>query len=294
MSGRLEGRTLLVTGAARGIGENVARFAAAEGARVSLVGLEPDRLAEVAESLLGEPGRHSWHEADVRNSEALDRAVAATLEHTGRIDAVVANAGVAPLGTVAVSDVDALVTTIDVNLGGIIRTVKATLPAIRESKGYILLVSSAAAFTALPGMAAYCASKAGVEQFGTVLRMENEHLGVQVGTAHPIWIATDMVENMRKDLPSFNEALRRLPRPLGRVITVQQCAEMLVRGIERRRRRVYVPRTLAGIQAIRSLLTSSMAEGVIRRVGEDQVEKMEDEVRAVGRSFGEHSVGNKG
>src|SRR5262245_57626144 len=104
MSSPLDGRTLLVTGAARGIGENVARFAAAEGARVSLVGLEPDRLAEVAESLLGEPGRHSWHEADVRNSEALDRAVAATLEHTGRIDVVVANAGVAPLGTVAVSD----------------------------------------------------------------------------------------------------------------------------------------------------------------------------------------------
>jgi short-subunit dehydrogenase len=293
MSSPLDGRTLLVTGAARGIGENVARFAAAEGARVSLVGLEPDRLAEVAESLLGEPGRHCWHEADVRDSEALDRAVAATLAHTGRIDVVVANAGVAPLGTVAVSDVDALVTTIDVNLSGVIRTVKATLPAIRESRGYILLVSSAAAFTALPGMAVYCASKAGVEQFGNVLRMENEHLGVQVGTAHPIWIATDMVENMRKDLPSFNEGLRRLPPPLGRVITAQQCAEMLIRGVIKRRRRVYIPHSLSGVAAMRSLFTSGMAEAAIRRAGRGQVQRMEDEVRAVGRSFGEHSVGGK-
>jgi NAD(P)-dependent dehydrogenase (short-subunit alcohol dehydrogenase family) len=294
MNSTLDGRTVLVTGAARGIGEYVARFAAATGARVSLVGMEPDRLADVTESLQGEPGRHSWHEADVRDQAALDRAVAATLEHTGRIDAVVANAGIAPLGTVAITDVEALVGTVDVNLNGVIRTVKATLPAIRETRGYVLLISSAAAFTALPGMAAYCASKAGVEQFGTVLRMENAHLGVQVGTAHPVWISTDLVQNMLKDLPSFNEALRRLPRPLGRVITVQQCAEMLVRAIERRRRRVYVPRTLAGIQAIRSLFNSSMAEGVIRRVGEDRIERMEDEVRAVGRSFGEHSVGEKG
>jgi NAD(P)-dependent dehydrogenase (short-subunit alcohol dehydrogenase family) len=289
----LDGRTVLVTGAARGIGEYVARFAAAEGARVSLVGLEPDRLADVASSLQGRPGQHSWHEADVRDSGALDRAVAATLEHTGRIDAVVANAGIAPLGTVAVSDVEALVATIDVNLNGTIRTVKATLPAIRETKGYLLLVSSAAAFTALPGMAAYCASKAGVEQLGTVLRMENAHLGVQVGTAHPVWIKTDLVQNMRKDLASFNEALGRLPGPLGRVITVEQCAEMLVRGIRRRSRRVYVPRSLAAIQTFRSLFTSATAEAAIRRVGGDQVQRMEAEVLALGRSFGEHSVGEK-
>ncbi len=289
----LESRTLLVTGAARGIGAGVARRAADRGARVSLVGLEPDRLAEVVASLPGGPDRHSWHEADVRDQAALDRAVAATLDRYGALHAVVANAGVAPLGTVAVSDVEALVGTIDVNLNGVIRTVKATLPAVRESKGYLLLVSSAAAFTALPGMAAYCASKAGVEQFGNVLRLENAHVGVQVGTAHPVWIDTDLVQNMRKDLPSFREALRRLPGPLGKMITVEECADMLIQGVERRRRRVYVPRTVAGVATLRSLFNSALSEAAIRRAGGSQVERMENEVRALGRSFGEHSVGEK-
>jgi NAD(P)-dependent dehydrogenase (short-subunit alcohol dehydrogenase family) len=289
----LDGRTVLVTGAARGIGEHVARVAAARGARVSLVGLEPDRLATVTESLPGGEERHSWHEADVRDSAALDRAVERTLAKTGAIHAVIANAGVAPLGTVAVTDVEALVGTIDVNLNGTIRTVKATLPAVRASKGYLLLVSSAAAFTALPGMAAYCASKAGVEQLGTVLRLENAHVGIQIGTAHPIWIDTDLVQNMRKDLPSFREALKRLPPPLGRVVPVAQCAEMLVRGVERRQRKVFVPRSLAVISALRTMFSSAATEAAIRRVGGGQVEQMEDEVRTLGRSFGEHSVGEK-
>jgi len=293
MSWTLDGRTVLVTGAARGIGEHVARVAAAKGARVSLVGLEPDRLAEVTASLPGGEDRHSWHEADVRDSAALDRAVAGTLDRTGSIDVVVANAGLAPLGTVAVSDVEALVGTIDVNLNGAVRTVKATLEPVRAAKGYLLLVSSAAAFTALPGMAAYCASKAGVEQFGTVLRLENAHLGVAVGTAHPSWIETDMVANMRKDLPTFREALAKLPPPLGRVISVQACAAALIRGVERRRRRIYIPRTLAGVQATRSLYTSAFAEATIRRMGGGQLQQMEDEVVRLGRSFGEHSVGGK-
>jgi NAD(P)-dependent dehydrogenase (short-subunit alcohol dehydrogenase family) len=287
----LAGRTVLVTGAARGIGEHVARLAAAKGARVSLVGLEPDRLAALMQSLPGGSARHCWHEADVRDQAALDDAVRNTLEQTGQLDIVMANAGVAPLGTVAVSDVEALVATIDVNLNGVIRTVKAALPAVRAARGHILIVSSAAAFTALPGMAAYCASKAGVEQFGTVLRMENAHLGVSVGTAHPIWIDTDMVRNMQSDLPSFQAALSRIPGPLGTVVTVQRCAEMLVRGMERRRRRVYIPRTIGGIQAMRSLFTSGFAESVIRRAGGNQVEQMEKEAQAVGRSFGEHNPG---
>lgn len=286
MTSPLYGRTVLITGAARGIGEHVARIAADRGAKVAAVGLEPDRLKSLADEL-GEG--HYWHEADVTDQEALTAAVDGTVDALGRVDVVVANAGIANLGTVAISPIDAVMRTIDVNLSGVVRTVHATLPQVLEHRGYYLLISSAAAFTAFPGMAAYCAAKAGVEQFGNVLRMETAHRGVSVGTAHPGWIETDLVNDVKQDLSSFQESLRTAPWPLNKFTTVSSCAEQLVRGIERRKRRVYVPRSVAVVQALRALALSPLADRAIARRS-DNIARMETEVQQLGRYFGEHST----
>jgi len=153
-------------------------------------------------------------------------------------------------------------------------------------------VSSAAAFTAMPGMAAYCASKAGVEQFGNVLRLEQRHNGVTVGTAHPIWIDTDLVRDLREDLASFRSALKKLPWPLSQVVSVEDCARALVKGIEARRRKIYVPRNLGLVQALRPVVLSSFSDAVVARGGgPGLVVEMEDEVRRLGRSFGRNSQG---
>jgi NAD(P)-dependent dehydrogenase (short-subunit alcohol dehydrogenase family) len=282
MSAELAGKVVLVTGAARGIGAHTARAAAGAGARVALVGLEPDLLAGLAAEL--GPG-HAWFECDVTDQAAVDRAVAGTVAALGGIDVVVANAGVANLGTVAVSPVEALVHTIDVNLIGVVRTVWATLPAVIPRRGYYLLVSSAAAFTVLPGMAAYCAAKAGVEQFGNALRLEVGHLGVAVGSAHMSWIDTDMVRDARDDLDFEG----RLPGPLGAVTPVGTCARAFLRGIVRRRRRVYVPRSLAAVQALRPLILGAAGDLALRRLSARRVPELEERVRALGRSFGRRS-----
>jgi NAD(P)-dependent dehydrogenase (short-subunit alcohol dehydrogenase family) len=286
--GPLAGKVVLVTGAARGIGAATARLAAAAGARLALVGLEPDRLAALAAEL--GPG-HVHAECDVTDQSTVDRAIASTVDAFGRIDIVLANAGIASHGTVAVTPVDALARTIEVNLVGVVRTVHAALPHLVAAKGYALLVSSAAAFTALPGMAAYCASKAGVEQFGNALRLEVAHLGVAVGTAHPIWIDTDMVRDAQADLPSFRRTLARLPWPVGSVVPVERCAQSLVDAMARRRRRVYVPRAMGAVQALRTVVLGPVGEAVLRRGARSSVPAMEAEVRALGRNFGEHSVG---
>jgi NADP-dependent 3-hydroxy acid dehydrogenase YdfG len=173
----ISGKVVLITGPARGIGEATARLLAARGARLSLVGMEPARLASLAAEL---GGGHAWFECDVTDQAALDRAVAGTIGKLGAIDVVVANAGIASNGTVAVTPVAALARTVEVNLIGVMRTVSATLPHVTASKGYYLLVSSAAALAALPGLAAYAASKAGVEFFGNALRLEST----------PTWCAT--------------------------------------------------------------------------------------------------------
>ncbi|MET7806894.1 SDR family oxidoreductase [Micromonospora chersina] len=282
-AGRLAGKVVLVTGAARGIGEHTARLAAARGARLALVGLEPDRLAALAAEL--GPG-HVWFPADVTDQAELAAAVEGTVAALGGLDAVVANAGVANRGTIAVGDVEALVRTVEVNLVGVMRTAAATVPALTARRGYLLIVSSAAAFAALPGMAAYCASKAGVEHFGTAIRLELAHRGVAVGTAHPSWVDTDLVREARADLPAFEAALAKLPWPMRRTTTVQECAAAFVRAIERRQRRVYVPRAVGAVQAVRSVLVSPLADRLIGRTARDTVPLIEEQTRALGRGFG--------
>lgn len=287
MKQALAGKVVLVTGAARGIGEHTARLAAARGARLALVGLEPRRLAALRAEL--GPG-HVWFEADVTRQDALDQAVRGTVEALGGIDAVVANAGVANRGTIAVGDIDALVHTVEVNLIGVMRTARATVEQLIARRGYLLIVSSAAAFAALPGMAAYCASKAGVEHFGNAIRLELAHRGVRVGTAHPSWVDTDLVRDAKDDLPAFRAALDKLPRPVGSTTSVQACAEAFVRAIERRRRRVYVPRTLGAVQAMRSVLVSPLSDWVIGRTARTSVPEMEAQASSLGRAFGAHTA----
>ncbi|HEV2802476.1 MAG TPA: SDR family oxidoreductase [Pyrinomonadaceae bacterium] len=288
----VSGKVVLITGPARGIGAATARLLAARGARLSLVGLEPERLSEMAAELDGASscGRHVWFECDVTDQASLERAVAGTFEAFGRIDVVVANAGIASNCMVSVGAVEALVRTIEVNLTGVVRTVSATLRHVADARGYYLLVSSAAAIAPLPGISTYAAAKSGVEQFGNVLRLELAHKGVGVGVAHPSWIDTDMVRDVRQDLQSFNHMLATLPWPFRSVTAVETCAAAFVKAIERRRRKVYVPRSLAPLAALRYLFANPLSEYVLGLNARRLVPQAERETLALKRSFGRHSV----
>ena len=283
----LAGRVVLITGPARGIGEALARAAAARGATLALVGLEPARLARLATEL-GE--QHSWIECDVTDQAALDRAVAATVAAHGGIDVVVANAGIATNGMVSVTPSDALARVIEVNLIGVIRTVRTTLDAITARRGYYLLISSAAALVAAPGIATYGAAKSGVEMFGNSLRLELRHKGVAVGVAHPSWIDTDMVRDLQHDLGTFREMVASLPGPFGTITPVADCAAHLVDAIAHRRRTVFIPKSLGVFSVIRQLLMNPIADLLIARRAAKMIPTAEEEVKAVGRSFGENSV----
>jgi NAD(P)-dependent dehydrogenase (short-subunit alcohol dehydrogenase family) len=285
----LNNRVVFITGAARGIGAETARRVAARGARVALAGLEPELLEKVTAELGAE--RHAWFECDVTDQAGVDAAVAGTVERFGRIDVVVANAGIANRGTVAVSPVADVARTIEVNLLGVVRTVGAALPHVIETRGYCLLVASAAAFSAAPGMAAYCASKAGVEQFGNALRLEVAHKHVGVGVAYMSWIDTDLVRDVRDDVPTFEESIKRLPGPLGSVLPVGDCADAFVEAIEHRREQVYVPKSLKRLRTLRGALAGPIGR-VMRREAATSVPESEENYAKLGRSFGEHSMGH--
>ena len=286
----LTGKVVFITGAARGIGAETARAAAARGARLALTGLEPELLEALAAELNAAGGLHVWYRCDVTDQAALYEAAARTAEDLGGIDVVVANAGIANMSTVAVSPPDELIKVIDVNLNGVIRTVSATLPYVTEAEGFFLLVSSAASFSALPAMAAYSASKAGIEHFGSALRLELAHKGVGVGTVHPAWIDTDMVREIRADLHSFNDIFHRMPGPLGTYSSAERCAEAMIKGIEKRRRRIYVPRSVVLLQAMRWVFLSHVTDAYMRVAMPGVVPNIESEVEALGRRFSERTL----
>ena len=288
----LAGKAVLITGAARGIGAELARKAAGRGARVALVGLEPERLAALADDLGPE---HLWVEADVTDPQALKTAVERTVSTFGGLDIAVANAGIAPLTTVYTASAHSLARTIEVNLIGSMLTAHAALPEVAKRKGHILLISSAAAFTVLPGMSAYCAAKAGLERFGDALRLEVAHRGVTVASAHPTWIDTDLVRDTEEALPTFAKTRKQLPGPLGAYTSVEVCAQALVDNLETRGRRVFVPGSVGVVSALRQLVTGVVAEKVAMRVSAKRVPQLERDIAALGgREFGKNSVGDKG
>ena len=155
----LDGKVVFITGAARGIGAAVALESARRGARVALAGLEPELLAEVAERC--GPGTLQF-ECDVTDLDSVRAAADGAAEVHGRIDIVLANAGIGTYGTAEKGDTDAWLRTIDVNLNGAYRTVHAALPHVLATRGYIGVVASTASFAPLAGMSAYNASKGAV------------------------------------------------------------------------------------------------------------------------------------
>ena len=267
-------KTIFITGAARGIGAEAARRAAARGANVAVVGLEPEELERVA-SACGDRG--AAFKCDVTNRDDLTAAVEGTLERFGGIDAVVVNAGIGGGGLMRYADADAFERIIRVNLIGSWRTIKATLPHVIERRGYVLQIASVAATVHGPGMGAYAASKAGVEAMANSLRMEVKHLGVDVGCAYFSWIGTDMVHGA-DETPIGAKIRSLLKGPFGKTYPTALAADAVLRGVEERRRIVVAPDWVRGFVTMRAAL---------QRLSEGQVAKVMPEVDELTRAEAE-------
>ena len=257
----VSGRTVFITGAARGIGAETARRLHGKGANVALVGLEPDRLEALAAEL-GE--RAAVFTADTTDVEALERAVAGTVARFGAIDVGIANAGIQMSGAVATAPARSVERTLEVNLLGVWRTDRALLPEITARGGYLLNIASLAAASHAPLMAAYAASKAGVEAFTNALRIETSVTRARVGCAYFGFIDTDIVRGsfaqpssaqMRDMLPPF----MRKPAPLPLAV------DAIEKGIEKRAARLWAPRYVGPALALRGVLQPLTELQMMRR-----------------------------
>jgi len=227
MSGRLQGKRALVTGASRGIGKGIALAFAAEGADVA-IGYR--READAAEAVVKEVEAHSVRgaafAADVRDAAAVTGMVEGARQALGGLDIVVANAGV-PTRFEPVHQVDAgyFDRVIQIDLYGVFHTLHAALPIMREQEsGVLLTVSSIAADACGANGGPYVAAKAAVNALSKVVARENAKKGIRCNIISPGLIATDIAEGM---LEAHGDTILK-SIPLGRMGTPEEIAGLAV------------------------------------------------------------------
>ncbi len=206
----LQGRVAFVTGAARGQGRAYAVRLAREGADVVVsdicapvsdsvpyVAATPADLAETVRLVEAEGRKVLAREVDIRDDAAVKSLVADTMEQFGRLDVLVANAGVLSWGRLWELTDEQWNAVIDTNLTGTWRTLRAVIPAMIEARngGSIIIVSSAGGIKATPGNAHYSASKHGLTALTNALAIELGEYSIRVNSIHPYSIATPMIEN---------------------------------------------------------------------------------------------------
>lgn len=207
--GNLNDKVALVTGAARGQGRSHAVRLAEEGADIVALDLcadiasssfplsTPEDLAQTAKAVESLDRRVVTHRVDVRDQEALDETVSTTLAEFGRLDVVVANAGVMSLGNAWELSEAEWQDMVDVNLTGVWRTTKAAIPPMIDAGrgGSIILTSSVYGLTAATTVAHYTAAKHGVVGLAKSLAMELAPHSIRVNTVNPTFVNTDMIHN---------------------------------------------------------------------------------------------------
>lgn len=254
--GKLDGKVAFITGAARGQGRSHAVRFAEEGANIIGVDVsaqidtvpyptaQPGDLEETVRQVEAAGGRMLASEVDVRDLAALTKAADDGAAKFGRIDIVIANAGISSMAPTLEMDENTWQTMIDINLTGVWKTVRAAVPHIVAGGrgGSVVLTSSLAAMMTNANIAHYTAAKAGMVGLMQVLAKELAPQNIRVNTVHPTTIATDMVLNdatyklFRPDLENptrqdFEEAasqMNPLPLPVPESIEITNAVMYLV------------------------------------------------------------------
>ena len=235
----LPGRVVMVTGAAQGIGEALVRMLHKSGARVAPVDIQEEPLQELQKDL-GYPAR--GFVADVTDLGSMERAVEEIIEHFGRLDVVVANAGIDSFEPIATGDPAAFHKVININLLGVYHTLRSASPHVMRAQGYFQIVSSTAADFHSPLQAHYTASKAGVAAMADSFRLEVRGSGARVGVVYPTFVKTAAMEYWTKHDP-VGQALWGGNDEGGSwaMVTVEQVVAAIIGGMESRTRSVNIP-----------------------------------------------------
>lgn len=216
MKNKISKQVALITGGTKGIGYGVAEALMAQGGTAVITGRHEGAVSEAVDSLNGKglPGRADGVVADVRDMAAQEAAVAHVLATFGRLDVLVANAGIGHFAAIEDLTAERWQETIDVNLTGVFYSVKAALAALRESKGYIITIASLAGTNFFAKGSAYNASKFGLVGFTQALMLDVRQYGIKTTTIMPGSVATYFNDHQ----PSEADAWKIQPEDIGQMV----------------------------------------------------------------------------
>ena len=224
---RLEDKTALVTGAARGIGAAVARLFASEGARVALSDVLVDLGQQVTAEIDNAGGTAMFLELDVSRPQDWERAVDSVVSRFGSLDILVNNAGIYERNTVEDLDLETWKRVMEVNAEGVFLGTKACIPAMRRSGGgSIVNMSSVSSMKGSVSSTAYHASKGAVATFTRSAALQYGRYGIRVNSVHPGAITTDMLDEVFAGSEVRHTRLENLP--LRREGTAEEVAKVVL------------------------------------------------------------------
>lgn len=243
---RYDGKTAFITGASAGIGAQLARELARQGADVALVARRGDRIESLAREIQGATGRRVVAiTGDVTEDGSIERAAANAREALGKIDVVIANAGFGVTGRVDKLSLDDFRRQFETNVFGVLRTVYATLDDIKQHQGRLAIVGSVSGHIGTPTTAAYCMSKFAVHGLAESLGHELAASGASVTLISPGFVASEI--RLLDGKGELHEGAAD-PVPAWLVMPTDKAARQMAAAIYRREREAVI--TLHGKAAV--------------------------------------------
>jgi short-subunit dehydrogenase len=245
-------KVVFITGASSGIGRSLAVELGRRGASLGLLARRAETLLEIAKEVEEAGGHALALPADVRDAEAVRVAANQLRGKFGRVDVLVANAGVGVTTDAKNLEAKEVADVIGINVLGAVNSVAAVLPAmVEQGSGQLVAISSLAAYRGLPKSAAYCASKAALSAFFESLRVDLRESGIDVTIIHPGFIKTPLTAGREAHMPFLME----LDDATGKII----------RAIERRKKSIAFPWQLATIVRAAMLMPVPLYDRIVSR-----------------------------
>lgn len=210
----IKDKVAYITGGTKGIGYGIAKALLAQGMRVAITGRSLEAAVEAAATISADLSKILALQSDVSSMESERQAVAATIKHFGQLDVLVANAGVGHFASIENISEKQWKETLDTNLTGVFNSVKASIDALKQTKGYIITLASLAGTNFFENGSAYNASKFGLVGFTQAVMLDLRKYGIKVTTIMPGSVAT----YFNNHVPNNADAWKIQPEDIGEMV----------------------------------------------------------------------------